>query len=33
MQDFYKILYKYNVKACMYTICALYQMINLNVNT
>ncbi len=25
--------YKYNVKACMYTISALYQMINLNVST
>ncbi len=25
--------YKYNVKTCMYTISALYQMINLNVST
>ncbi len=31
MQVFKK--YKYNVKACMYTISALYQMINLNVRT
>ncbi len=25
--------YKYNVKTCMYTISALYQMINVNVST
>lgn len=25
--------YKHNVKACMYTIFALYQMIHLNVST
>ncbi len=25
--------YKYNVKTCMYTISALYQIINLHVNT
>ncbi len=25
--------YKYNVKTCMYTISALYQIINLNVST
>ncbi len=25
--------YKYNVKTCMYTISALYQIINLNVRT
>jgi len=31
MQVFLK--YKYNVKTCMYTISALYQMINLNVST
>ncbi len=27
------LIYKYNVKTCMYTISALYQMINLNVST
>jgi len=31
MQVFLK--HKYNVKTCMYTISALYQMINLNVST
>ncbi len=28
----YFLKYKYNVKTCMYTISALYQIINLNVS-
>ncbi len=34
MQGFFLFLkYKYNVKACMYTISSLYEIINLNVST
>ncbi len=29
----YFLKYKYNVKTCMYTISALYQVINLNVKS
>ncbi len=31
--QFFFLKYKYNVKACMYTINSLHQMINLNVST
>ncbi len=27
------VLYKYNIETCMYTISALYQIINLNIST